>query len=65
MKIEIEVSPATRRSLASKAEELGVSLEDLAKAALVDIATRPGREFQAAARYVLRKNRELYRRLAR
>ncbi len=65
MKIEIEVSPATRRSLASKAEELGVSVEDLAKAALVDIATRPSREFQTAARYVLRKNRELYRRLAR
>ena len=65
MKIQVDVTPATKRSLATKAQELGVSVEELARAAIIDIAAKPEKEFLAAAKYVLRKNKELYKRLAR
>jgi hypothetical protein len=65
MKIQVEVTPAAKRSLSSQAHELGVSLEELARAAILDLAAKPGKDFQSAARYVLRKNKELYKRLAK
>jgi predicted transcriptional regulator len=46
------------------AERLGVSAEELARAGLEDWLCRPRDEFAEAARHVLEKNKELYRRLA-
>lgn len=46
------------------AEQAGVSPEELARVSLEQWLTRPRVEFLEAARHVLAKNAELYRRLA-
>ena len=46
------------------AREAGVSPEQLLRASVEEWLDRPGRDFAAAAAYVLEKNRDLYRRLA-
>jgi antitoxin FitA len=43
---------------------LGTSPEELARATIEDLLARPNADFEAAARYILHKNAELYRRLA-
>ncbi|HEX5271653.1 MAG TPA: DNA-binding protein [Gemmataceae bacterium] len=46
------------------ARQAGVSPEELARAGLEDWLRQPREDFLQAARYVLQKNAELYRRLA-
>jgi hypothetical protein len=46
------------------AREAGVSPEQLLRAGIEEWLSRPGADFAEAAAYVLRKNQELYRRLA-
>jgi predicted transcriptional regulator len=41
-----------------------VSVEDLASAHILELLKKPDEQFEQAARYVLQKNAELYRRLA-
>ena len=64
MKISIELSKEQAELLRSAAERLGVRLEDLARAGVADLLRQPDEDFQTAAAHVLRKNEELYRRLA-
>jgi len=64
MKLSIELSPADTKRLAEEAGRLGVTPERLAHAAVSDLLAREQEDFAAAARYILEKNRELYRRLA-
>lgn len=64
MKLSIDLSPAQAERLRREAERLGLTPEDLARAAIADLLATPGEEFRAAAERVLRKNEELYRRLA-
>jgi hypothetical protein len=64
MKLLIDLSPAQADRLRLEAERLGLTPEDLARAAIVDLLAAPGDDFQAAADRVLKKNAELYRRLA-
>jgi predicted transcriptional regulator len=64
MKLTIDLSPAQADRLRLVAERLGIAPEDLARAAIADLLVAPDDEFQAAAERVLRKNEELYRRLA-
>ena len=64
MKLIIDLSPAQVERLRREAERLGLTPEDLARAAVADLLATPGDEFRAAAERVLRKNEELYRRLA-
>ena len=45
------------------AQKSGVSPEELARASLEDWLRQPREDFAAAARYVLEKNADLYRRL--
>ena len=63
MKVSIELSPADTKRLRSEAGRLGVTPERLAHAAISDLLAREHDDFDAAARRVLEKNRELYRRL--
>ena len=49
--------------LADAAREMGVRVEDLLQRITDDFLARKN-SFEAAARYVLQKNAELYRRLA-
>ncbi len=64
MKLAIELSPAEAERLHREAERLGIAPEDLARAALADLLAVPDDAFKTAAERVLRKNEELYRRLA-
>jgi len=50
--------------LRERALQLGVSVEDLARAAVLDLVGRPGDAFEKAVQRVLAKNTELYERLA-
>lgn len=62
--ITIPLSEEHLKQLRALAWEAGVSPEELVRAALEEWLTRPRDDFQQAARYVLQKNAELYRRLA-
>ena len=64
MKVSVELSPADTERLQEQANRLGVSPERLAHAAISDLLARERDDFESAARRVLEKNRELYRRLA-
>jgi hypothetical protein len=64
MRLPIELPEPHADKLRGEAQRLGVRPEDLATAAVVDLLNREDDDFEAAASYVLRKNSELYRRLA-
>ena len=63
MKVAIELPDTQADKLRSEASRLGVKPEELATAAVVDLLNRND-DFQEAADYVLRKNKELYQRLS-
>ena len=50
--------------LREKASACGVSAEELVRAGIDRLLAGPEEDFETAARYVLKKNEELYRRLA-
>ena len=64
MKLSIELSDAETTKLREEAARLGVAPEALARAALTDLLSNEDEDFREAAEHVLRKNQELYRRLA-
>ena len=64
MKLSIDLSPAQAERLRLEAERLGLTPEDLARAAIADLLASAGEDFAAAAARVLKKNGELYRRHA-
>lgn len=64
MSIAVELPEPQAAKLRDQARRLGVSPEDLAAAAIADLLNREQDDFDSAAEYVLRKNRELYRHLA-
>jgi hypothetical protein len=64
MKLTIDLSPVQAERLRGEAERLGLTPEDLAHAAITDLLATPDDQFRTAAERVLRKNEELYRRLA-
>lgn len=64
MRLDIELSPIQADRLREEAERLRVTPEELARAAVTDLLSEPDESFNIAAERVLRKNDELYRRLA-
>lgn len=64
MKLSVELSDEQALRLQEAAERLGIELEQLARAALADLASQQAADFEQAAARVLSKNRELYRRLS-
>ncbi|MFT5339998.1 MAG: putative transcriptional regulator [Cyanobium sp.] len=62
--IAIELNDQQAQALSETARRLHVSEADLASAAVRDLVARQSVDFQAAADRVLKKNQELYRRLA-
>ncbi len=64
MNLAIELPPAQADKLRAEAKRLGLSPEDLARAALTDLLSTPDAEFQDVAYRVLTKNQDLYKRLA-
>ncbi|HQR53929.1 MAG TPA: hypothetical protein PLZ79_11715 [Burkholderiales bacterium] len=65
MKIAIELNAAQTERLKAVAADLGVEAEALALAAVADLVSADADDFESAASRVLKKNRELYRRLAK
>jgi hypothetical protein len=64
MRLAIELPPAQADKLRAEADRLGLSPEDLARAALNDLLSTPDAEFQEVARRIVSKNQDLYKRLA-
>jgi hypothetical protein len=64
MKLSIELTAAQVDRLRDEAERLGLSPEDLARAVVADVLAAPNEDFKTAADRVIRRNQELYRRLA-
>lgn len=64
MKVSVEIPPAVEDQLTRAAERLKVPVDELAAAAVRDLIAQPDDEFERVAARVLKKNRELYRRLA-
>ena len=64
MSISLNLDDDQSRRLQERAQELGVDPRDLAKAAVNDLLARPADDFSRAAKSILDKNRELYRRLS-
>jgi hypothetical protein len=64
MKVAFDLPPAQATKLQEEATRLGLTPDDLARAALTDLLATRDEDFRAAADRVLKKNQELYRRLA-
>ena len=64
MRLPVELTESQLRTLQERAKSLGISVEQLASAAVADLTAQPDDDFQQAATRVLTKNAELYRRLA-
>lgn len=64
MKVAIELPPAQAVQLEAEANRLGVSAEELARAAVTDLLAAPDAAFQETAACIIANNHELYRRLA-
>ena len=62
--ITVPLSEERLEQLRDLARRAGVAPEELARAGLEDWLRQPRADFVEAARYVLEKNAELYRRLA-
>ena len=64
MTILVELDEVQSQRLRELALTLKVDANELARAAINDLVSRPAEDFDRAVQYVLEKNRELYRRLA-
>ena len=62
--ITIELPNERLQKLQEMALRFGVSMEELVRVSLEDMLTQPEEQFRKAAKYVLKKNAELYKRLA-
>jgi hypothetical protein len=64
MKLSLDIPDEEAQQLRQAADRLGVGVEQLARAAIADLAGQQAADFEGAASRVLAKNKELYRRLA-
>jgi hypothetical protein len=62
--INVPLSEEQLERLRIRASQAGMAPEDLVRSSLEEWLRAPGKDFPEAARYVLEKNAELYRRLA-
>ena len=64
MTLNLQLDEQQAQRLQEVARRLNVSVNDLAKAAINDLLAKPDSDFECAATHVLKKNAELYKRLA-
>ncbi len=62
--ITITLPDERLQQLKAIASKLGIAPEELVRLSVEELLTRPEETFQQAAEYTLKKNAELYRRLA-
>jgi len=63
-RLTVQIEDAKAQALRKKAERYGLELEEFLTASVEDLIGQPDSDFDEAARRVLSKNKELYRRLA-
>lgn len=64
MTLTVDLDEDQTRRLEETARRLNVTVSELARAAINDLLTRQDDDFERAMERVLKKNAELYRRLA-
>jgi hypothetical protein len=64
MELALELTDSRIETLRARAKSLGISVEQLASAAVADLVAQPAEDFERAASRILAKNADLYRRLA-
>jgi hypothetical protein len=62
--ITIELTQENLQRLREMALKFGISMEELARAGVENMISQPDEQFQKTMSYVLKKNAELYKRLA-
>ena len=62
--IIIHLQDEQLEKLQELANRIGISIEDLARVSIEELLAAPDERFEQAADYVLKKNEDLYRRLA-
>lgn len=62
--ITIELPNERLQRLEEMALKLGISMQDLIRISVEDMLTQQDEQFQKIAAYLLKKNSELYKRLA-
>jgi len=62
--ITIELTQENVQRLKEMSSKFGISMEELARVGVEDMLSQPDEQFQKAMPYVLKKNAELYKRLA-
>lgn len=62
--ITVQIEDAKAQALREKADRFGLKPEQFLTASVEDLIGQPDPDFDEAARRVLSKNKELYRRLA-
>jgi len=60
----ISLTEEQSQQLREIANQYNIAPEELVRASIEDLLTRPQNDFQTALDYVLKKNSELYKRLA-
>ena len=63
-RLTVRIEDAKAQALREKAERYGLGPEEFLAASVEDLIGQPDPDFDEAARRVLSKNKELYRRLA-
>ena len=62
--ITIELPNERLQKLQEMARKFGISTEELVRVSVEDMLAQPEEQFRKGAQYVLKKNVELYKRLA-
>ena len=62
--ININIDDNKAKLLEQKAEEFGLSLNDLITATFNDLISKPDENFSDAVDYIINKNKKLYKNLA-
>lgn len=63
-RLTVQIEDSKAQALRKKAERYGLEPEEFLTASVEDLIGQPDPDFDEAARRVLSKNKELYRRLA-
>ncbi len=64
MQMTIDLTNKQTEQFQQLAKSLSIQPQELVRVAIDDFLSRPAEDFRQAARYVLQKNEELYRRLS-
>jgi antitoxin component of RelBE/YafQ-DinJ toxin-antitoxin module len=62
--VSINIDDKKLDDLQKKADQLGLSIQQLLDATVDDLLSKPDEEFENAMRYILKKNSQLYKRLS-